>query len=351
MTNKKFFLSVICSFLIMLLLIGSVTIITDPFFHYHKPLKTLEYPINNQRYQNNGILKHFDYNAIITGTSMTENFKTSEFDELFNAKSVKVSFSGSYLKETNERLIIAFKSNPDIKYVVRSLDLYALVASKDTLSDYDYPSYLYDSNPFNDVKYIFNKSVLFDWSIGVWQYTKNGWKTPDFDDIYNWNNSFEYGKLPVLERYTRPAYQSTTDTLSDEQKQTIYDNIKQNIVDITLAHPDTEFFVFFPPYSIIFWDSINQNGTLQKTIDVYKYVTEILTEYKNIHIFSFDDKFDIICDLNNYKDYEHYNEAINSYTLKCMKNSENSLTKENYVDFFDKITSFYSKYNYNAIFE
>ena len=71
---------------LMLLCIAAVcvsTVIVDPFFHYHAPAGWMSYYLHNQRYQNDGILKHFDYDAMITGTSMTENFKTSEMDEIF----------------------------------------------------------------------------------------------------------------------------------------------------------------------------------------------------------------------------------------------------------------------------
>lgn len=37
----------------------------DPMFHYHAPLKFLSYPLVNERYQNNGIARHFDYDSVI----------------------------------------------------------------------------------------------------------------------------------------------------------------------------------------------------------------------------------------------------------------------------------------------
>ena len=62
----------------------SVVVYVDPFMHYHKPIiSKFFYSLDNQRSQNDGIIKYFDYDAIITGTSMIENFKTSEFDKLF----------------------------------------------------------------------------------------------------------------------------------------------------------------------------------------------------------------------------------------------------------------------------
>ena len=58
--------------LIPLAVAGIWVIHVDPFFHYHKPYTSgYYYILNNQRSQNDGILKHFNYNAAITGTSIT----------------------------------------------------------------------------------------------------------------------------------------------------------------------------------------------------------------------------------------------------------------------------------------
>lgn len=45
-------------------------------------------------------MRNFEYDAIIIGTSMTENFKTSEADALFAASFIKVPFSGGIIKRS-----------------------------------------------------------------------------------------------------------------------------------------------------------------------------------------------------------------------------------------------------------
>ena len=85
--SKKWSICCLVFALVILTAAGAMTTVIDPFFHYHAPLDGLQYPIDNQRYQNDGIVKHFSYDALITGTSMTENFKTSEFDTLFGVNS------------------------------------------------------------------------------------------------------------------------------------------------------------------------------------------------------------------------------------------------------------------------
>ena len=84
MKNKTYALTVLITTFAILSLLGIVTVFVDPYFHYHKPQPSLRYPFAAQVYTNDGILKNFDYDAVITGTSMTENFYTSQLDEKFN---------------------------------------------------------------------------------------------------------------------------------------------------------------------------------------------------------------------------------------------------------------------------
>ena len=192
--------------LLPLIAIVLIVVYIDPFFHYHKPhTEKYFYYLNNQRSQNNGILKNFDYDAIITGTSMTENFKTSELDSLFEVNSVKVPYEGGLYKEINDNLEVALKSNQNVKRVVRCLDTDRLEFDKDReRTDLgSYPTYLYDSNPFNDVEYIFNRDVLFDRIYVMNQEKKLDIFIPgitSFDDYSRWQYFSIFGKTEVLSK-------------------------------------------------------------------------------------------------------------------------------------------------------
>ena len=155
--------------LVGLIVVASSTIFIDPFFHYHKPRSEFYYPLKSQRYQNDGILKHFDYDSIITGTSMTENFKTTEFDELFDTKSIKVSYSGAKFKELNDAIKVAYSSGKNVKYVIRSLDLYNIAIDKNSARNDlgEYPVYLYNDNLFDDAKYILSKDTFFKYNLSI----------------------------------------------------------------------------------------------------------------------------------------------------------------------------------------
>lgn len=155
----------------LILVIGALVVVAmqvirvDPFFHYHQPdTDNYYYILNNERSQNDGIIKHFDYDAIITGTSMTQNFKTTEMDEIFGTNSIKIPYSGASYKEINDSLIVALKHNKNLKTIIRGLDINRFLQDKNImrLDLGEYPTYLYDNNIFNDVQYIFNREVIFN---------------------------------------------------------------------------------------------------------------------------------------------------------------------------------------------
>lgn len=350
-SNKKWSIGLLVVVIIMLVGLGGITVLIDPYFHYHAPLSFLEYPLNNQRYQNDGIVKHFEYNAIITGTSMTENFKTSEFDEIFGVNSIKVPFSGGSYKEINENLERAMEANLDIKIILRGLDYNRLQENKDAMKDEMemYPLYLYDDLWYNDVNYIFNKSVLLGATWDVLVYTENGFTTPTFDAYSSWREK-EFGKDVVDNAYTRPEKVDEELNLDGEAIESIRENIMQNVIELAERYPQVDFYLFFTPYSIYYWDQLNQTGRLVKQLEAEKEVIKILVNYKNIFLFSFFDEFDMICNLDNYKDAGHYSGDVNSQILLWMYNKEHLLTKENYQEYCDKIYEFYTAYDYDSLF-
>ena len=72
MKSKSWNCLVVGISLAILLILALATIIIDPFWHYHKGLEGLEYPLKDDRYQNDGIARYSEYDSIITGTSMSQ---------------------------------------------------------------------------------------------------------------------------------------------------------------------------------------------------------------------------------------------------------------------------------------
>ncbi len=353
--HKLFFWTTVAITLLAMLLIALPTIIIDPFFHYQKPISNNGYELSKQRYINDGIVRHFDYDALIVGTSMMENFKTSEASELFGYDFVKVPYCGGFYKELDQLVQRSYSSKNDIKMIIRCLDYSLLVQDKDAEHEevdplnpqFKVPDYLTNMNPFDDVKYVLNKDVLFGDTYSTYMNIKNGVPTTSFDEYSNWSSDYEYGRLPVLDTYEHTDVKEKDRVFTDADYKMTKENVEKNVISIINEHPETTFYLFFSPYSICYWDEANSQGTINWYIDAEKVAIELLLECPNVKLFSFTNDFDTVCNLDNYRDQIHYGEWYNSTILERMKSEEYMLTKENYLDYLEEIRSFYNNYDYS----
>jgi len=265
--------------------------------------------------------------------------------------SVKISYSGGTFQELTATLENAIGANPELKLVLLCIDEWFLFSGRDMiLADGEYPTYLYDGNPFNDVKYLLNKSVFCGSTLGVLEYTHQGNTTTTFDDFGSWTH-IPIGKAHAISQYSRKAVEPEQKLLTRELTAKISDSLNASVLGLAKKHPDIQFLCYFPPYSILNWDAHDRAGTLQRQVEAFEEGTRLMLEAENIRLFSFCTDFETITDLDNYRDSVHHSQQINSLLLQRMAAGEYLLTEENYRQHWQAVLDFYTSYDYESIFE
>ena len=347
MKAKRWNFFVIGGTLLTLTILAVCTALIDPFLHYHEPLSFLEYPLKDERYQNDGMARHYAYDSVITGTSMSLNFKCSEFNMLWNADALKIAYSGASFHELGESLRRCFSYQPDIRFVICSLDGSRLNADADADEYTGYPGYLYDDNPFNDVNYLLNKEVIPK-TLAVLNYTRAGEKTPDRDMYGNWSEYAQFGAETVLRDFVPLPISEKELQLTDEDLERVSENISKNFLELAEEHPDTEFYFFFPPYSICYWDSLVRSRQIGAQLTAQALSAELLLQAENVHVFDFSKRTDIIGDLGNYMDPIHYSQSVNSEILNSMRNGEGELVPGEADAYFEEVKTLYENYDFTV---
>lgn len=312
---------------VIFLLIAGLVICVDPFFHYHAPLEGFPYLIDNQLSQNPGMAAHMDYDSVILGSSMTVNFQTDWFRELMDLNTIKLSYSGAFPKDQSNIMQIIFEHKKDrIKTVFLGIDV--ITYTGDTKqTKYPIPEYLYDDDLLNDIKYLLNKDVILN-------YILRPMADPDPTDLSNvyasWWTEEYYSKDWVLRNYSSPE-KVEEETAADAYISAVEKNLDVNICPYIEDNPDTKFVIFFPPYSILFWNDVLQENHLQATMEEYRYIANRLNAYENVEVYFFPAEKEIICDLDNYADYSHYHPRYNRYMAECFADGKNLVAdqKEN----------------------
>ncbi len=308
--------------------VTALVVYVDPFFHYHGPLEGFPYLVDNQLSQNPGMAAHMTYDSVILGSSMTVNFQTTWFKELMGLNTIKLSYSGAFPKDQANIMDIIFQSDNNkgdkrIKKVFLGVDVITYTGGVDE-TKYPVPEYLYDDNYLNDIKYILNKDVVLN-------YILRPMADPDptdLSDVYaSWWTEEYYSEQWVLHNYIS-SKQVDKETLPDAYLASVEKNLAENICPYIEANQETEFIIFFPPYSILFWNDVLKENHLDATIEEYRYITNRMNAYENVTVYFFPDQEEIICDLNNYADYSHYHPRFNRYMAECFANGVNLVAKE-----------------------
>ncbi len=347
--SKKWFTKCIGLLIAALAVLAVIMIIIDPYFHYHKPFSFLSYRLYEERYTNDGISRNFEYDALITGTSMAQNFKVSEMNDLLGTNAVKNTFSGAGYQELSENLSRALQRNDNLKTVLWALDYNGLLRAYDWRQYETYPDYLYDDNPLNDTSYLFNKSVFYHGVFPNLVMTLSGQPSTTMDEYSSWEK--ETGLTQILYAYDRNNLDmNISKNFGEKERENVTKTITENVVNLVNQYPDTTFYIFYPPYSICYFDALYLKGTTLQEIAAEQTATELLLECPNVKLYNFFDQYDVICNPDYYSDPGHYNAQVNSKILHWIAEGTGLVTKENYLEKLEKEREFYLNYDYESLY-
>ena len=334
--TQKFLKWFIGGMVTLLLLCIAIVILFDPFYQYHKPLPGLKAVLSDKEYQCVGTLKNFDYDSVIAGSSVAENYNNGWFDEGFDCTSIKAVRSYGATADLCYLLDIAF-ANQDIKYVFYNMDPSSLSAQPvTTYESTGCPMYLYDDNHFNDIQYLLNKDVLFE---KIPYMIANSF-IGDYDEgnSYNWAQWKTFSEDMILSQYHRRA------EIAEMRPANYYqENLEGNLALLTEQieqHPETAFKIFVPPYSILWWDNLYRNGETECYLYNMKKAMETLLAYDNVEFYFFLNDREIVMNLNNYMDLLHFSADVNAYICNSLVKDTHRVTQDNYKQIIEDMRTF-----------
>lgn len=343
---KKWVLTAVATAAALLVGTAALVVWVDPFFQYHKPLNGFPYLVDNQLSQNPGMAKHMTYDSVILGSSMTVNFNTNWFAQEMGLNTIKLNYSGAYPKDQANIMERIFSSDNQVKAVFLGVDVMTYTGDVEE-TKYPIPSYLYDDSVWNDAQYLWNKDVLLN-------YILRPLADPDKTDLAtvyeSWWTDEYYNIQWVMHNYERPE-RVEEKTPENAYLESVKQNLQTNICPFIENNPDTTFYIFFPPYSILYWNDVMSENHLEATMAEYRYIVETMLAYENVRVFYFPNQEWIVTDLNNYADYSHYHKDINHYMTECFASGECEIKNLEQMDEAQKkMKEIIDRFDYDALF-
>lgn len=341
--KKKLLVLAMIAFL-PLLMIGIVIAVVDPFFVYHAPIEGAYYVVDNQLEQNPGLAKHFEYDSVMLGSSMTTNFDTDLFNDMLDCEMIKLSYNAAHPHDISKIMKVVTKEQETLKYIFLCIDIANYMYEPGALS-YPYPEHLYDDNVFNDLKYLLNKDVLLNYVVAP--YLKKS--EIKVNEIYWHWQDMVYGREYVLSNYTVP--ERTYITSGQYTIENLQENLETYVIPYVEAMPDTKWVVFFPPYSMLYWNDSMAVGEVDIKLDGIAFITEYLAAYANVDVYYFQDCEEWICDLDNYTDKTHYSKGVTDEMTRQLCEGKNLITAQNYKERLGAFDKFLKEFDFDVFLQ
>ena len=346
MNGKKFAKFSISFTLVLLILVGVLQIAIDPLFQYHQPWFRLKPVVTDERYQNAGIAKSFDYDNVIIGNSLSENFYVSDVEKVFGGKTVKLTAAGSHTSDWKYTLDILKDRKPN--NILINLDPYIMNTDPENLK-HELPKFLYDYNCLNDVNYLLNFSLLNKYTFDMIKKNRTN-RVPDYNKVFCWDGDIKSGKEEALKHYQRP--QKGAETIDAKELQITADANMKNLKEYYQSMPDTQFVFFCSPFSILFWDKTNQNNGIEVWRETYLNVIGDLIQYNNVSVYFWNDQeiLDTICNLDYYTDEAHYSSEVCRMICDRISEKTGLMQKSSFRSSINQFFDFLKSYDYDSIF-
>ena len=205
------------------IIIGLMNFAVDPLQFYHQ--NTVFEPAfsEDMRYQAAGLIKNFDYDTIILGTTASSNFSLKELLDDYKISAIRLTLDNASVYEQKKLMEFAIKRG-SVRRVIWEMDYFALSLPSGYIT---LPNYLYDNNPFNDYNYLLNPMITLK-SFGIIREHK----LYDAEDAYNALNNLA----------------TSHKTVASDMAKT--DDIGKNIdyiLGFALDNSNVEFLCYFPP--------------------------------------------------------------------------------------------------------
>lgn len=298
----------------------------DPFCYYRMPND--RYIVNSYRFLNAGLIRNAHYDAAVVGSSMAQNFDMKRFRDLMGITPIKLTL-GAMSPEGFDLLHTALLREGRARTIVLCADLPPLAAHGQDMKVY--PTYLYDDEAMNDFKYLLGceswtrlmpLSLVLGAMNAIGVPMRRFYGTKDIDEIGAWEGDFPYGEDIVLSGYLAGGglpSRVDTDGLAErmaENAEKIYGAIERDA--------DTEYIIFFPPYSALYWSTVIRSGAFDAFMETKRAIVRRFDGVDRVRIFDFQ-YIPEIADLNDYRDITHYSSRLNDMMTELMARGDHEV--------------------------
>lgn len=338
MSGKTFVRSFVIFVIIILISMMGIMYAVDPFLYYRDTNN--KYWLDSM-FVSSGLIKNYDYDTAIIGSSMFQNFKMDWFREKMGYKPVNLTMSGLDIEET-EMLVQNVIREGKASRMIIALDM---IQFNSTVSKGRYPEYLYDESVFNDYQYLLGYEAWLKFLPLDIAYNVGSKLFPSVVESYSsYTDKDVLGDRASTQKFgkdiVKNGYLSKNGSVSKQNvegmRERMSSRLDEFIVNCDIENKNIEYIFVFPPYSALYWYNSQIEEYYDILIEFKKEIIEKFEKFDNVRLIDMQ-VVDEITDLDHYKDITHYDMYLQERIVDIIKDGSKDINLSNYEDFFEKM--------------
>lgn len=299
----------------------------DPFQQYRKADRFPARFYNAwQRYENPGIAKHYDYDRVVTGSSLMECVIPGDVDRVMGGKTINLSVSAETAYDAGQLLGAALRTGKP-RHIIMNLDYNAFSGAPDRSGFTEaFPSYMYDDSRWNDLPYLLGVGTTRK-SIETVLGLKWSRFSTDATRMWYWMDGHQFFAAKAVQGLDpdnlNARFRQPPRTLAGMQA-----SFEANLAPLIEKYPDVRFTFVYAPYAILVWMDFEQRGQLDLTLAFREWLFDRTSRYPNVETFDFHAEPSIVTDLDHFTDIYHYSPKLSQALIQAMAEGRYRLTRE-----------------------
>jgi hypothetical protein len=256
-------------------------------------------------YQIPGLARHYPYNAVVIGTSTSNNFRPEDVSARLGGQAINFSLAGSSLEEQRAALDVALATGK-VRRVFWGLDPFAFLPREGR----SFPYYLYREPGWRMAPYFVNLGALDHALVTLVTPDDRRTSLAQWNADRSWANWYVYGQAQVLTAWTHRRAIGPAPLLDDPARATRL--VDDAIVDTIRTHPSVRFDLVLLPYSVLYYKMLLVDRP--RELDLFCALdAEIVARagaLPNAAVHNFRDTDDLFLDLSNFHDLIHFSGEV-----------------------------------------
>ena len=258
-----------------------------------------------------GLARHYPYDAVVTGTSTSNNFRPDDLAAALGWHAMNFALAGSLIREQRAALEVSLATGK-VRNVFWGLDPFAFRAAPPR----GFPYYLYRDTGWRTAPYFLSLGALLHGVATIGLPDAKRTSLAQWNEERNWDRQYHYGRAELLDAWEHrnvvdPSALPETSALADAL-------VADTISSLVRVHPSVQFRLVLLPYSILYDKLLldERPAEFDAKCRLDAAIVDAAGTLPNASVYGFRDDEAITLNLDGFKDLLHFSGEVSRQIVR-----------------------------------